>query len=54
MKDTGTRWFVSDEGMKVWRHGELVATIHKSDFKYVLSDLALWLRHNNGESSDNG
>jgi hypothetical protein len=49
MKDVKTRWAVYDDGLKVWYDGELVAKIHTSEFKYILADLALWLRHNNGE-----
>ena len=49
MKDVRTRWAVYDDGLKVWYDGELVAKIHPSEFKYILADLALWLRHNNGE-----
>jgi len=49
MKDVRTRWAVYDDGLRVWYDGELVAKIHTSEFKYILADLALWLRHNNGE-----
>ena len=49
MKDVKTRWAVYDDGLKVWYDGELVAKIHTSEFKYILADLALWLKHNNGE-----
>jgi len=49
MKDVRTRWAVYDDGLKVWYDGELVAKIHTSEFKYILADLALWLKHNNGE-----
>jgi hypothetical protein len=55
MKDPKTRWAVYDDCLKVWYNGELVAKIPPSDFKYLLSELALWLRHNdNQESSKNG
>ena len=49
MKDVKTRWAVYDDGLKVCYDGELVAKIDPSEFKYILADLALWLRHNNGE-----
>jgi len=49
MKDVRTRWAVYDDGLRVWYDGELVAKIHTSEFKYILADLALWLKHNNGE-----
>ena len=53
MKDVKTRWAVYDDGLKVWYDGELVAKIDTSEFKYILADLALWLRHNNGEDIGN-
>ena len=49
MKDVRTRWAVYDDGLRVWYDGEMVAKIHTSEFKYILADLALWLKHNNGE-----
>jgi hypothetical protein len=54
MKDVRTRWAVYDDGLKVWYDGELVAKIHPSEFKYLLADLALWLKHNNGEDQKDG
>jgi hypothetical protein len=48
-KDVKTRWAVYDDCLKVWYDGELVAKIHPSEFKYLMSELALWLRHNNSE-----
>jgi len=54
MNDKRTLWEVHDNGMKIWYDGELVGKIHPSDFKYVLADLALWLRHHNPEDTDNG
>jgi len=54
MKDVRTRWSVYDDGLKVWYDGELVAKIHPSEFKYLLADLALWLKHNNGEDQKDG
>ena len=46
MKDVKTRWAVYDDGLKIWFNGELVAKIDPSEFKHMVSDLALWLRHN--------
>ena len=54
VKNVQTRWAVYDEGLKVWHDGELVAKIDPSQFKYILADLALWLRHNEGKDESNG
>jgi len=54
MKDVKTRWAVYDDGLRVWYDGELVANIHPDDFKHILSDLALWLRHNGEEEQEYG
>ena len=47
-------WAIYNEGMKVWKDGKLMAIIPCSQFKYILSDLALWLRHNNEERQEDG
>jgi len=49
MKNVETRWAVYDDGLRVWDNGKLIAVLPTSDFKYILSDLALWLRHNDKE-----
>ena len=54
MKDVKTRWAVYDDGLRVWYDGELVAKISTEDFKYILADLALWLRHNDAKDTDHG
>jgi|TARA_R100000081_G_C4803825_1_gene166038 hypothetical protein len=54
MKDVKTRWAVYDEGLKVWYDGELVAKIDPSQFKYILAELALWLKHNSKEEDEDG
>ena len=56
MKDVKTRWAVYDEGLKVWYDGELVALpkIDPSQFKYILAELALWLKHNSKEENEDG
>ena len=44
-------WAVYDDGLKIWFDGELLAKIDpSSQFKYILSDLALWLRDNDTEA----
>ena len=48
-KDVRTRWAVYDDCLKVWYDGELVAKIHPSEFKYLMSELALWLRYNDSK-----
>ena len=48
------RWAVYDEGMKIWKDGKLMAIIPCSQFKYILSDLALWLRNNDTERQEDG
>ncbi len=48
------RWAVYDEGLKIWDNGKLIAVIPTSDFKYIFSDLALWLRHNSEERQEDG
>ena len=54
VKDVKTRWAVYDDGLKIWFDGELVAKIHPSEFKHMVSDLALWLRHNDAEDQGDG
>ena len=54
MKDVKTRWAVYDEGLKVWYDGELVAKIDSSQFKYILAELALWLKHNSKKENEDG
>ena len=54
VKDVKTRWAVYDDGLKIWFDGELVAKIDPSEFKHMVSDLALWLRHNNAEDQGDG
>tara|TARA_R100000781_G_scaffold89983_1_gene55505 strand:- start:534 stop:746 length:213 start_codon:yes stop_codon:yes gene_type:complete len=54
MKDVKTRWAVYDDGLKIWFDGELVAKIDPSEFKHMVSDLALWLRHNDAEDQGDG
>ena len=49
MKDVKTRWAVYDDGLKVWYDGELVAKIDPSEFKYLLAELAVYLRHYDSE-----
>lgn len=46
MKDVKTRWSVYDDGLKIWDNGQLIAKIHPSEFKYLLADLAAWLKYN--------
>jgi len=53
VKDVKTRWAVYDEGLKVWYDGELVAKIDPSEFKYLLAELAVYLRHSNAERKSN-
>lgn len=48
-KDVKTRWAVYDDGLKVWYDGELVAKIDPSEFKYLLAELAVYLRHHDSE-----
>ena len=54
VKDVKTRWAVYDDGLKIWFDGELVAKIDPSEFKHMVSDLALWLRHNDAEDQGDG
>ena len=54
VKNAQTTWAVYDDGLKVWYDGELVAKIDSSQFKYILADLALWLRHNDKEGQEDG
>ena len=54
MKDVKTRWAVYDDGLKIWFDGELVAKIDPIEFKHMVSDLALWLRHNDAEDKGDG
>ena len=48
------RWAVYDDGLKIWDNGKLIAVIPTSDFKYIFSDLALWLRDNDTERQKDG
>jgi len=43
-----TRWFVYDEGLKVWIDGELVATIKPDQFKLMMVQLAKHIAKNDG------
>ena len=54
MKDVKTRWAVYDDGLKIWFNGVLVAVVEPSEFKHMVSDLALWLRHNDAEDQGDG
>tara|TARA_Y100000310_G_scaffold330332_1_gene401783 strand:- start:933 stop:1103 length:171 start_codon:yes stop_codon:yes gene_type:complete len=54
MKDVKTRWAVYDDGLKIWFNNVLVAVIDPSEFKHMVSDLALWLRHNDAEDNGDG
>tara|TARA_Y100001951_G_C11265739_1_gene255391 strand:- start:1028 stop:1201 length:174 start_codon:yes stop_codon:yes gene_type:complete len=54
VKNAQTTWAVYDDGLKVWFDGELVAKIDPSQFKYILADLALWLKHNEGKDESDG
>ena len=54
MKDVKTRWAVYDDGLKIWFNNVLVAVIEPSEFKHMVSDLALWLRHNDAKDQGDG
>ena len=54
MKDVKTRWAVYDDGLKIWFNGELVAKIDPSEFPHLMSDLALWLKHDSAEGQGDG
>ncbi len=54
MKDVKTRWAVYDDGLKIWFNGVLVAVVEPSEFKHMVSDLALWLRHNDAKDQGDG
>lgn len=43
-----TRWFVYDEGLKVWIDGKLVATIKPDQFKFMMVQLAKHIAKNDG------
>jgi hypothetical protein len=51
MKNSKMRWAVYDDGLRIWDNGELIAKIPPKDFKYLLSDLALWLSHKDIQES---
>ena len=36
---------VRDDGFYIWENGEKVAVIHPDHFKYILADLAKYLKH---------
>lgn len=40
MKENDTRWWVYDDGLRVWVKGELVAVIDPDQFKYLVARLA--------------
>ena len=54
VKDVKTRWAVYDDGLKIWFNGVLVAVIDPSEFPHLMSDLALWLKHDSAEGQGDG
>jgi hypothetical protein len=48
------RWAVYDDGLKSLGQWQTYCSSPTSDFKYILSDLALWLRHNDKERQEDG
>ena len=39
-RENTTRWWVYDDGLRVWVDGELVAVIDPGQFKYLMAQLA--------------